>query len=129
MLMFDVGGSILKYEWFDEYCLSKKGASKDFKIEWEATRYLIGGKMFAMAGGDKYNKKILTLKCEPAFGELLRVEYPHIVPGYYMNKEHWNSVYLEGDVPDDVLKQMIDMSYNLVLNSLSKKMAKEIIGN
>ncbi len=46
-----------------------------------------------------------------------------------MNKEHWNSVYLEGNVPDDVFKQMIDMSYNLVLNSLSKKLIKEIIGS
>lgn len=45
-----------------------------------------------------------------------------------MNKEHWNSLYLEGDVPDDVLKQMIDMSYELVLEKLSKKTLKEIIG-
>ena len=45
-----------------------------------------------------------------------------------MNKEHWNSVYLEGDVPNDVLKQMIDMSYDLVLKSFSKKMQNEIIG-
>lgn len=45
-----------------------------------------------------------------------------------MNKQHWNSVYLDGEVPDDILKQMIDMSYELVLNSLSKKMQKDIIG-
>lgn len=117
----------MKYEWLDEYCLSKKGVEKDFKIEWDATRYLIAGKMFVMQGGDKNKKAIVTIKCEPTFGQLLRENYEHIIPGYYMNKEHWNSVYLEGDVPDDVLKQMIDMSYELVLNSLSKKKIREIM--
>ncbi|AOY76564.1 MmcQ/YjbR family DNA-binding protein [Clostridium formicaceticum] len=118
----------MKYEWLDEYCLSKKGVEKDFKVEWDATRYLIGGKMFALQGGDKNNKAITTLKCEPQFGKFLREQHQHIVAGYYMNKEHWNSVYLDGDVPDDVLKEMIDMSYESVLNSLSKKKQKEIIG-
>jgi predicted DNA-binding protein (MmcQ/YjbR family) len=117
----------VKYEWLDEYCLSKKGTEKDFKIEWNATRYLIGGKIFAMQGGDKDNKAIITLKCEPVFGQFLREQHQHIVAGYYMNKDHWNSVYLDGDVPDDILKQMINMSYDLVLNSLSKKTIKEII--
>lgn len=117
----------MKYEWLDQYCLSKKCAEKDFKIEWEAVRYLIGGKMFAMEGTDKYKKLIITLKCKPELGQALRNQYEHIIPGYYMNKQHWNSVYLEGDVPDEVLKHMIDMSYELVLNSFSKKMQKEIL--
>lgn len=119
----------MKYEWIDEYCLSKVGSEKDFKIEWNATRYLIVDKMFAMQGGDKYKKSIITLKCDPSFGQSLREEYPPIVAGYYMNKEHWNSVYLDGDVPDDVLKQMIDMSYELVFKSLSKKVQKQILYN
>jgi predicted DNA-binding protein (MmcQ/YjbR family) len=51
-----------------------------------------------------------------------------IVAGYYMNKEHWNSLYLEGNVPDDILKQMIDMSYELVIGKLTKKAFNEIIG-
>lgn len=118
----------MKYEWLDKYCLFKRGAEKDFKVEWDATRYLIGGKMFALQGGDKDKNAIITLKCEPLFGQHLRGQYQHIVAGYYMNKEHWNSVYLDGDVPDDVLKQMIDMSYELVLSSLSKKRQKEVIG-
>lgn len=118
----------MKYEWINDYCLSKKGAEKDFKVEWEAIRYLIGGKIFAMQGGDKDKKSIITLKCEPLFGRALREQNQYIVAGYYMNKEHWNSVYLDGDVSDDILKQMIDMSYELVLNSLSKKMQREIVG-
>ena len=118
----------MKFGWINEYCLSKKGVEKDFKVEWEATRYLIGGKILAMQGGDKDKKRIITLKCEPSFGQFLREQNQHIVAGYYMNREHWNSVYLDGDVSDDILKQMIDMSYELVLNSLSKKMQREIVG-
>lgn len=117
----------MKYGWIDEYCLAKNSAEKDFKIEWNAIRYLIGGKMFALQGGDKYEKPIITLKCIPPFGETLRKEYEHIVAGYYMNKEHWNSVYLDGDVPDAILKQMIDMSYDLVFTSLSKKLQKQYL--
>lgn len=117
----------MKYDWMDAYLLSKKGAVKDFKVEWDATRYMVGNKMFAMQGGDKEHKAIITLKCEPVFGQMLRSQYPHIVAGYYMNKEHWNSVYLEGEVPDEVLRQMIDESYTLILSSLTKKMQKEIL--
>lgn len=116
----------MKYEWMDSYFLSKKCAEKTFKTEWGTTLYLIGGKMFAMLGGDKYGKPIITLKCEPMFGKMLRETYKDITPGYYMNKVHWNSLYLEGEVPDDVLKQMIDMSYTLVLEALPKKIQKEI---
>lgn len=117
----------MKYEWVDEYCLSKKGTEKDYKIEWEATRYMIRGKMFVMQGGDKEGKPIITVKLDPAMGERLRKQYQDIVPGYYMNKAHWNSLYLEGEVPDDILKKMLDDSYYLVLNSLSKKVQNEVL--
>lgn len=117
----------MKYEWLDGYCLSKKGVEKDFKPEWDATRYMIRGKMFVLQGGDKEGKPIVTVKLEPLYGEFLRQQYEHIVPGYYMNKEHWNSLYLEGDVPDEVLKEMVDRSYRLIFDSLSKKIQKEIL--
>lgn len=118
----------MKYEWLDEYCLNKKGVEKDFQEEWEATRYLLRGKIFVMQGGDKEGKSIITIKCEPSFGRFLRDEYEDIIPGYHMNKEHWNSVYIGGKVPDNVVKQMIDMSYRLILGSLSKKAQKEVTG-
>lgn len=118
----------MNYPWLDEYCLSKKGSEKDYKPEWDATRYMLRGKMFAMVGGDKYGKPIVTLKLEPAFGELLRTQYEDIIPGYYMNKEHWNSLYLEGNVPGDVLRDMIDKSHSILLASLPKKTQAEILG-
>lgn len=122
------GRGTMKYKWLDEYCITKKGVEKDYKLEWDVNRYMIRGKMFAMQGGDKEGKAIITLKLEPMFGELLRTKYKDIVPGYYMNKEHWNSLYLEGTVPDDVLRDMLDNSYSIVLGSLSKKVQKEILG-
>ena len=117
----------MKYEWLDDYCTSKTGAHMDYKEEWEATRYMINGKMFAMRGGDKEGKEIITIKLEPQHGELLREEYKDIVPGYYMNKQHWNSVYIDGEVPDDVVKDMLDKAHALIFNSLSKKAQKDII--
>ena len=97
----------MRIDWIDGYILSKKGVVKDYKDEWECHRYLIGGKMLAFIGSHKDGKDIITLKCEPGFGVMLRDSFDDIIPGYYMNKEHWNSVYLQGTVPEDVLKQMI----------------------
>lgn len=112
--------------WMEGYLLAKKGAVMDYKAEWEATRFMVGGKLFAMVGGDKAGKPLITLKCDPALGQLLRGRYPGIIPGYYMNKEHWNSVYLDSDTPEDVVRQMMDESYGLIFGALSKKLQREI---
>lgn len=121
-----IGGFMTHYPWLDAYCLSLTGAKKDFKVEWGATRYLLGDKMFAMVGGDKEGRAIVSLKLKPENGLMLREAYPDITPGYYLNKTHWNSIYLEGAVPDDLLKQMIQESHELVFNGLSKKV-KEML--
>ena len=117
---------MMNYPWLDEYCKSKKGSIHDFKVEWGVDRYTINGKMFAMVGGDKNGVPIITLKGYPLENIALRENYSDIIPGYYMNKEHWNSVYLEGKVPDELLKKMIDDAHLLILQSLSKKQQKEI---
>ncbi|TGA96584.1 MmcQ/YjbR family DNA-binding protein [Sporolactobacillus shoreae] len=114
--------------WIDAYCLSKKGVERDYKEEWEATRYMIRGKIFAMVGGDKNGRPIITVKLAPETGAQLRDEYADIIPGYHMNKVHWNSLYLEGDVPESVLKGMLDQAHSIVLNAMSRKVQKEIMG-
>jgi predicted DNA-binding protein (MmcQ/YjbR family) len=119
----------MKYKWLDEYCLSKKGAEKDYKAEWEATRYMIRGKMFALQGNDKTGRAIISFKLEPPHGEAMRNQYKDINPGYYLNKEHWNSLYLDGEVPDEVVKEMADESYRLIFSSLTKKVQKEILSS
>jgi len=117
----------LKYDWIDKHLLSKVGVYKDYKKEWNWTRYLLKGKVIAATFTDESGRKVITLKCEPLFGEQLRKEYSDITPGYYMNKTHWNSVYLDGVVSDDILKEMIYQSYTLIFNKLSKKAQKEIL--
>ena len=114
------------YKRLSEFCLTQLGTTTDYKEEWRATRYMVGGKMFAMFTNDGTGKPIITLKLEPALGALMRQQYEHIVPGYYMNKEHWNSVYLEGNVPNDVIQTMLKESHRLIIESLSKKIQKEL---
>jgi predicted DNA-binding protein (MmcQ/YjbR family) len=122
------GKQKIKYNWINKYCLAQTGATKEYKPEWNATRYMIGGKMFALSGEDKEEKTIITLKLDPTHGDILRQQYKDIVPGYFMNKEHWNSLYLDGEVPNDVVKTMITESYQLIFKSLNKKVQKEIVG-
>lgn len=118
---------MVKYEWLDAFCLAKKGVSKDYQPGWQATRYKVGDKMFAMVGGDREGKPLITVKLEPDFSSFLRQNFSDIVPGYYMNKEHWSSLYLGGSVPDDVLREMLDRAYLLVLGGFSAKKRKEIL--
>ena len=118
----------MKYNWIDEYLLVKIGVTKDFQTDWNWIRYHIGGKMFAAVCLDEKNEpRYITLKLEPLEGELLRKQYEDIIPGYYMNKVHWNSVEADGNVPDELLKDMLDKSYNLVLAGFSKKKQREIL--
>lgn len=113
--------------WIDRYCAEKKGAEKVWQAEWESMKYLIGGKMFAFMGSHKSGAPIITMKLPPQEGALLRSTYPDaIIPGYYMNKIHWNSLYLEKDVPKETIQKMLDSAYETVLKSLSKKAQKEI---
>ena len=117
----------MKYGWIDEFLLAKNGVTKDLKKEWNWIRYQIGGKLFAaICLDDKDIPYYITLKLEPSEGEFLRQQYEDIVPGYYMDKRHWNSVKPDGNVPDDLLKDMLDKSYQLVLAGFSKKKQKNI---
>jgi len=119
----------MRYDWMDEYLLAKKGVTKDFQADWNWIRYHVGGKMFAAICLDEAGKPYyITLKLEPLEGEFWRGQYEDEIPGYYMNKLHWNSVRPEGAVPDDILRDMLDKSYTLVLSGFSKKKQWEILG-
>ena len=119
----------MKYDFIQEHCLSKKGAEEDYKQEWDAIRYSVRGKMFALVGNDGTGKPVISLKHSPKNGETLRGQYEDIAPGYYLNKTLWSSVFLGGNVPESVLKQMLDESYELIFNSLPKKVKNEILKN
>lgn len=118
----------MDYQWMDDYCMDKLGVEKEYKHEWGATIYRVGGKIFALKGEDKEGKPIYTIKLEPDFGEFIRKQYDDIIPGYHMNKRHWNSIYLNGKVPKELLMEMFDQSYKLVFQGLTKKLQKEMMG-
>ena len=119
----------MKYEWIEEYLMKKAGVTKDFQEQWNWIPFYIGGKLFAaICRDDESDEPIyITLKLEPVEGEFYRKEYEDIIPGYYMNKVHWNSVKADGNVPDDVVKDLLDRAYTVVFESLSKKRQREII--
>ena len=120
----------MKYEWIDAFLLNMPGAEKDLQKEWNWIRYQIGGKMFAAICLDEYDLPYyITLKLDPLEGDFWRKRYADIIPGYYMNKVHWNSVKADGNVPDDVLKDLLTKAYRIVLGSLSRKKQKEILGD
>ena len=88
---------------------------------------MIRGKMFTAFCYDDTGIVYITVKCEPDFNFMLKYIRGYN-SGYYMNKEHWNSIKVNGNVPDDVVKEMCDRGYNLILNSFSKKVKAEILG-
>ena len=119
----------MKYSWIDTELLQKPGVTKDLQAEWNWIRYHIGGKMFAAVCLDDATGKPVYIICklDPAEGDFLRRQYEDIIPGYYMNKVHWNSVKAEGNVPDALLREMLEKSYRLVLGSFSKKKQRELL--
>ncbi|MGD6977732.1 MmcQ/YjbR family DNA-binding protein [Bacillus altitudinis] len=117
----------MKKETLQAFCLSLQGATHDYQPEWQADRYHIGGKMFAMMGGDVDRKPVITLKCDPQRAEELREMHEGIIPGYYMNKTHWNSIYLDADIPSSFVEELIEHSYQLVFHKLTKKAQQAIL--
>ena len=123
-----------RYPWLDEALLALPGCEKDFKAEWGWYRYQVGGKLFAAtcAPGPEHKvvggHEILSIKCDPQLSELLRSQYPDIVPGFYMDKRCWISILLDGSVPDDLLRKLCADSYSLVFSKLTKKAQHLIAG-
>ena len=119
----------MRYTWIDNYLLQKRAVTKDLKKEWNWIRYQIGGKMFTAICLDRNDKPYyINLKLDPAEGDFLRSQYPDIIPGYYSDKRHWNSIRPDGNVPDELLKDLLDKSYRLVLAGFSRKRQREILG-
>ena len=119
----------MRYLWLDDFLMNKPFVTKDIQKDWNWIRYQIGGKMFAAVCLEWGTNKpyYITLKLEPSEGDFLRQQYEDIIPGYYMNKTHWNSVKPDGNVPDDLLKDMLNKSYFLVWSGFSRKEQKEIL--
>jgi predicted DNA-binding protein (MmcQ/YjbR family) len=112
-----------------EYCLSKKGVTEHFPFDQETLVFKVGGKMFCLTSLKDWENgnPTLNLKCNPEKAQDLRTTYQAIKEGYHMSKIHWNTVSYNSDVSNKLILELIDHSYELVLNSLTKKIQTEIL--
>ncbi len=101
-----------------EYCLSKKGTSESFPFDDTTLVFKVASKMFCLMNLNF--PQSINLKCAPERAVRLREEYEEIIPGYHMNKTHWNTLELNGSLQPALIKELIDHSYELVVNGLKK---------
>lgn len=120
----------MTYEQVREYILSRPHATSDFPFDDEAEVFRVEGKIFALMGINTRPARV-NLKCQPELAADLRQSLPQVVPGYHMNKRHWNTVFFEGDetrsaLPDDKVVWLIDHSWEQVVGGLSKTQRKKL---
>ncbi len=106
-------------------CLRMPGATEEFPFTPETSCFKVAGKIFAISRLDGRPLRI-SLKCEPGLAEQLRASHAAITPGYHLNKRHWNTVVLDGSLPDQMVRDMIEDSYDLVVASLPRKTRSEL---
>lgn len=112
-------------ESFRNYCITRPGVTEEFPFNETALVFKVMGKMFALIDIDTFDS--ISLKCEPEKAIELREQFAGIDAAYHFNKKHWNSVTTDGSVPDSLIKDLIDHSYELVVGGLPKKL-KERLG-
>ena len=108
-----------------EYCLMKKSVEESFPFGNETLVFKVGNKIFLLLSLDS-DPVQFNAKCEPDKAVELREKYSAVLPGYHMNKQHWNTIICDGSVPKKLIYGWIDDSYLLILNSLSKKARGEL---
>ncbi|MFC2133044.1 MmcQ/YjbR family DNA-binding protein [Bacteroidota bacterium] len=109
----------MNFDTIREYCLKKKGVTEGFPFDEETLVFKVMGKMFALT--NLTPPRIINLKCDPERAIELREEHENIRPGWHMNKKHWNTLDLEGRLKTTLIKDLIDHSYQLVVEGLPKK--------
>jgi predicted DNA-binding protein (MmcQ/YjbR family) len=116
----------MNIEEFRLYCLKKNGVTEEFPFDQNTLVFKVMGKMFALTDITSFNS--VNLKCDPDKAVELREVYDYVRPGFHMNKKHWNTIDITWQLEDPLLRQWIDDSYNLVIDTLPKKQ-KEILNN
>jgi predicted DNA-binding protein (MmcQ/YjbR family) len=99
------------------WCLEQAGAGEEFPFGPEHSVFKVAGKMFALSALERTPLQV-SVKCEPDLALQLRASYPAIRPGYHLNKRHWNTVTLDGSLPDQLVRDLIEDSYDLVVSAL-----------
>ncbi|UII32030.1 MmcQ/YjbR family DNA-binding protein [Fulvivirga ulvae] len=111
-------------ETFRDICINKAGVTEEFPFDNQTLVFKVMNKMFALADVDLFESA--NLKCDPERAVQLREQYAGIKPGYHMNKKHWNTVMADGSVPDPLIVELINHSYDLVVAGLSRKLRDEL---
>jgi predicted DNA-binding protein (MmcQ/YjbR family) len=107
-----------------QICIARKGVTEGFPFDDLTLVLKVGGKIFALLNLDK--NPSVNLKCDPERAVDLREHFDAILPGYHMNKQHWNTVLLDGSLPEKLVVEMIGHSYDLVYSSLPRKAKAEV---
>ena len=105
---------------YRQYCNSFKGMTEEFPFDETTLVYKVGGKIFTLTDIETYEH--ISVKCDPEDALAYREIYKAVFPGYHLNKKHWNSITNGSDVNDEILKGWIKDSYDIVVNSLTKKL-------
>jgi predicted DNA-binding protein (MmcQ/YjbR family) len=102
------------------WCLGQRGAVEDFPFGPETSVFKVGGKVFAISGLGRTPLEV-SVKCEPELALDLRASYAAIRPGYHLNKRHWNTLTLDRSLPDQLVRDLVEDSYDLVVSALPKR--------
>ena len=106
------------------YCLDNKVVTEGFPFDDTTLVFKVAGKMFALLSLDNHS---LNLKCDPDIAIELREHYNAVLPGYHMNKKLWNTVVLDGSIPDNLIRDWIDNSYGIIVENLPQKLKRELL--
>ncbi len=109
-------------EFIREYCLVKPSVTEGFPFGYDTLVFKLYNKVFLILSLD--DNKTFNAKCNPDYAISLRAQYPEIIPGYHMNKTHWNTITFDGNLPNNLITELIDHSYQLVFSSLPKILQK-----
>ena len=107
------------------WCLSRAGATEEFPFGPETSVFKVAGKVFALSALERTPLEV-SVKCEPELAEQLRAGYPAVRPGYHLNKRHWNTVTLDGSLPDQLVCDLVEDSYDLVVSALPKRVRAQL---
>ena len=118
----------MNIEEYRNYCMNKKEVTEHFPFDNDTLVFKVCNKMFALASLKKWEEgnAFINLKCDPEYAQELRTDYDSVKPGYHMHKAQWNSVYMDGSLEDNLVYELIDHSYELIVQKLPKK-DKEVL--
>jgi predicted DNA-binding protein (MmcQ/YjbR family) len=102
-----------------DHCLAFPGSAETFPFGTETSVFKVAGKMFALSRLEQRPLQV-SVKCEPLLAEQLREAHPAVLPGYHLNKRHWNTLIIDGSLPDGLIKDMVEDSYDLVVSGLPR---------